>query len=136
MDGKSLWPVLSGPDAAWDRPVLIEAWLSSLPRGVAGFAGGITEFGVRTGRYKYIRYSNGAEELYDLGTDPNELTGRQRDPAYADAKAQMLGLWRQYAGCRGAACNAPLPAELQTDTSGLYLMDLNAATMWNDWYNR
>ena len=35
-------PVLRGADAAWERPVLMEAWLPWLPRPRPGFARGIT----------------------------------------------------------------------------------------------
>ena len=100
MDGISLWPVMTGADRAWRRPVLLEA-LKRLRRTSPGFPPRLSQFGVRTGRYKYVRYSNGFQELYDLRTDPNELTGLHRDPAYADVKARMVAVWKQYAGCRG-----------------------------------
>ena len=32
--------------------------------------------GVRTTRYKYVRYATGEEELYDLSVDPWELRSR------------------------------------------------------------
>ena len=80
--------------------MLLEA-LWRLPRTSPGFPPRLSEFGVRTGRYKYVRYSTGTQELYDLRTDPNELKGLQRDPAHADIKARMVAVWKQYAGCRG-----------------------------------
>jgi arylsulfatase A-like enzyme len=44
---------------------------------------------VRTDRYRYIRYADGSEELYDCRTDPNEWTNRASDPALADVKARL-----------------------------------------------
>ena len=124
MDGVSLRAVLAGEDEAWTRPVLTEAKMN-VPRTTAGFPAGITELGVRTGRYKYIRYADGFEELYDLATDPNELTGRQHDPAYAPIKRQLAEQWSRYVGCRTTACTDPLPPELQVTPDELREIDEN-----------
>ena len=35
---------------------------------------------IRTDRWRYIRYANGAEELYDMQTDPNEWTNVASEP--------------------------------------------------------
>ncbi|WP_114778545.1 sulfatase [Botryobacter ruber] len=58
LDGQSLVPVLHNPEYQWNRP-------------------GLTTFGenyssVRSERYRYIRYPDGSEELYDHQTDPYE----------------------------------------------------------------
>jgi len=134
MDGTSLWPVMTGADRPWTRPVLLEAKLG-MSRTSPGFPPGINQLAVRTGRYKYVRYSNRAEELYDLAADPNELTGRQRDPAYAEIKSRMVALWRQYAACRRTTCTAPLPEDLQVGTATLRAQDSNARRAWNRYYN-
>ncbi|QDS92407.1 Choline-sulfatase [Roseimaritima multifibrata] len=42
---------------------------------------------VRSVRYRYIRYADGAEELYDMQTDPNEYENLAGDPQYADVIA-------------------------------------------------
>lgn len=44
---------------------------------------------VRTDRWRYIRYADGAEELYDLHTDPNEWTNLASDPAQAGRKHDL-----------------------------------------------
>ena len=134
MDGATLRPVLEGPDQPWQRPVILEALLS-LPVTEPHYPARVTEFGIRTGRYKYVRYSDGEEELYDLAVDPNELTGLQRDPASADLLQRMRGLWEDYAGCRVDQCTAPLPADLQVDVPTLASFDAHARAEWDAYYN-
>ena len=45
--------------------------------------------GVRTTTHKYIRYSTGEEELYDLVADPFEMQSKHADPAFAAIKASL-----------------------------------------------
>ena len=75
LDGVSLKPLLEDPDMAWDRAVL-----------------STNEFGnhaVRSERYRYIRYFNGNEELYDHEEDPGEWANLATDPAYDEIKAEL-----------------------------------------------
>lgn len=54
--------------------------------------------GVRTGRYKYLRYVNRDpvyEELYDLQNDPNESQNLADDPEHTDLLKRMRKRWRQ-----------------------------------------
>lgn len=44
---------------------------------------------LRDGRFRYTRYRNGAEELYDHENDPNEWTNVAGDERYAAAKARL-----------------------------------------------
>ncbi|CAN5652148.1 hypothetical protein BH18ACT17_BH18ACT17_14740 [soil metagenome] len=44
---------------------------------------------MRTTRYKYVRYSTGEEELYDLRNDPFELQSRHGDPALAPVLGEL-----------------------------------------------
>ena len=57
-DGISLKPLLQNPSADWSRPAITE-----YKRGNAS---------ARSDRYRYIRYHDGGEELYDHQSDPNE----------------------------------------------------------------
>ena len=50
---------------------------------------GKDNFAVIDERYRYIRYENGEEELYDLENDPNEWTNISNVPKYADIKRQL-----------------------------------------------
>ncbi|MFM7604509.1 MAG: iduronate-2-sulfatase, partial [Prosthecobacter sp.] len=50
---------------------------------------GFSNHGVRNEGWRYIRYENGDEELYNETTDPNEWTNLAKDPQYADRKTAM-----------------------------------------------
>jgi len=60
LDGKSLVPLLKKPHGSWDAPALM-----TYQRG---------NHAVITKRWRYIRYSDGTEELYDHQSDPHEWT--------------------------------------------------------------
>ncbi|MBO93320.1 MAG: iduronate-2-sulfatase [Opitutales bacterium] len=57
-DGVSVVPLLRNPKAKWERPALM-----TYQRG---------NHAVRSQRWRYIRYADGGEELYDHEDDPNE----------------------------------------------------------------
>ena len=44
--------------------------------------------GIRSENWRYIRYGDGAEELYDMKNDPNEWTNLAGDPKYAKVIAE------------------------------------------------
>lgn len=74
-EGRSLAPVLKGGE-------------------VDAGSVAITTFGrnnhsVRNHRYRYIRYEDGGEELYDYTTDPDEFTNLASDPGYAKIMAEL-----------------------------------------------
>lgn len=75
LDGVDISSVLRDPTAKRGRPVLTT-------HGAGCHA-------VRNERYRYIRYRNGDEELYDVDEDPHEWTNRTGDVALADVKAQL-----------------------------------------------
>ena len=47
---------------------------------------------IRTAKWRYIRYADGSEELYDRAADPNEWTNLAKDPAQR-ATVQELTQW-------------------------------------------
>lgn len=77
LDGRSLTPLLADPDKAWDYPAITTY--------------DFDEFSVRTENFRYIRYIDGSEELYDHRSDPEEWTNLAGDPAFAVIKAEMIG---------------------------------------------
>ena len=45
--------------------------------------------GIRTERWRYIRYADGSEELYDMQADPNEWKNLARETEHAEVKAEL-----------------------------------------------
>jgi arylsulfatase A-like enzyme len=70
--------------------------------------------GLRTRHYKYVEYTDGEREFYDLERDPHELANlaATADPALLARLAAVLARLR---ACAGASCRAadsvPVPAE-------------------------
>jgi hypothetical protein len=58
VEGLSLVPLLKDPGLTVERPAITVY--------------GAGNYAVRDQRYRYIRYADGSEELYDHDTDPNE----------------------------------------------------------------
>jgi len=75
LQGKSFLSLLKNPQAEWDRPALTTH--------------GRENHSVRSEQYRYIRYSDGTEELYDHQKDDLEWTNLANDPKYADVKKQL-----------------------------------------------
>jgi arylsulfatase A-like enzyme len=112
-DGTSLLPLISNADRGWSRAVVTEAMMG-FGRYAEHYKLGRTPLdtrGIRLGRWKLTRYSTGETELYDLLTDPLELTNLNRDPAYAHTVRQMKVLYDRYHDCRGAGCRVVVPAK-------------------------
>jgi len=75
QEGVSLVTLLKDPSAAWSRPALTTH--------------GRNNHAVRSERYRYIRYSDGSEELYDHASDPNEWTNLASKPDLAKVKEEL-----------------------------------------------
>lgn len=75
LDGQSLVPLLRDPQLAWDRPAL-----TTHGRG---------NHALRSERWRYIRYEDGGEELYDHASDPHEWTNLAGKPEFAAVKADL-----------------------------------------------
>jgi tetrahydrodipicolinate N-succinyltransferase len=50
---------------------------------------GYQNHAARSEAWRYIRYGNGEEELYDEKNDPHEWTNLAKDPKYDKAKANL-----------------------------------------------
>lgn len=97
MQGVSIRPLLSGQTPAdWRKSILYHYYEEPGPHNVAA------HFGVRTDRYKLIRFYSAVKawELYDLKNDPNELKNVYDDPEYTevltDLKAELSRLKTYY----------------------------------------
>lgn len=71
LDGHSLRPLLMDPEAGiWTGPEVAISMVS----GIDDTDPGSKNFAVRSKEWRYIRYENGMEELYNLTYDPYEFT--------------------------------------------------------------
>ncbi len=75
LEGRSLRPLLRNPQADWDRPVLTTH--------------GRNNHSVRSERWRYIRYANGSEELYDHANDPQEWTNLATRADLKDVRSEL-----------------------------------------------
>ena len=78
LEGESLVPMLRDPGVVRERPALTTY--------------GYRNHALRSLRYRYIRYEDGTEELYDHESDPDEWTNLAGDPAYAET-IRSLARW-------------------------------------------
>jgi arylsulfatase A-like enzyme len=76
LDGESLVPTLENPDQASDREVIISNLQAH-------------EYAITNRDWRYIRYGDGQEELYDHNNDPNEWDNLANEPAYQSIRADM-----------------------------------------------
>ena len=74
-EGSSLVRLLADKNAKWHRPALTTH--------------GRNNHGLRSPRWRYIRYADGSEELYDHQADPNEWRNLADDPKLAGAKKRL-----------------------------------------------
>lgn len=65
--------------------------------------------GIRLGQWKYTKYSDGEEELYNLKADPLEMDSLQHVAADRPILLEMRKLFKRYENCKGRQCWAPLP---------------------------
>jgi len=88
FDGRTLLPLLGGRSASFARSAfLIEHYENPTDKKVPTYCA------THTSRYIYIRYGDGEQEMYDLQTDPHELTNllyHNTDPSIESLRVQML----------------------------------------------
>ena len=108
LDGRAIQELLSEHDLGRDRyfPIYVptEPGRCKAPTHATG---------VRTWRYKYVRYHDGSEELYDLATDPYELTNLATAPQLNEVKVGMKRLMEEGRRCHGTSCRASAPPLLR-----------------------
>jgi arylsulfatase A-like enzyme len=94
VEGPSIRKLLEDPAAAWDRPALTTH--------------GFQNHAVRSEGWRYIRYADGGEELYDEAKDPFEWTNLAAKPELAERKAELAKFMpAKNAGGRGKGKGKP-----------------------------
>ena len=85
VNGLSLVPLLKDVNAIWRDAILLEHWPTE-----DGIGSKIPEFyAVRSADWKYVEYSTGEKELYDLKNDPYELENIVDKPEHAEIQKQL-----------------------------------------------
>ncbi len=75
LEGFDMTPILENPAADWDQPAM-----TTHGRG---------NHSVRFGDWRYIRYADGSEELYDQAADPLEYANLAGDPKNAATMKEL-----------------------------------------------
>jgi arylsulfatase A-like enzyme len=94
MDGIPLLPLAKNPSDETNRSLLIETF-------------DVGAFGVRQGPWAFNQWNDGDEELYDLQSDPYELTNLLHGPgasSYDDVRDQLATELAKLKSCSGTGC--------------------------------
>jgi arylsulfatase A-like enzyme len=75
VEGKSFKSLLADPKSPWDRPALTTYMFNN--------------HAIRSEHWRYIRYNDGSEELYDEDKDPMEWANVAKKPELAPIKAEL-----------------------------------------------
>jgi arylsulfatase A-like enzyme len=75
VEGVSVKPLLADPQAPWETPALTTH--------------GRENHAIRSEKWRFIRYANGDEELYDEENDPMEWKNLAADPKLAEVKSDL-----------------------------------------------
>jgi arylsulfatase A-like enzyme len=78
VEGEDIKPLLLDPKAKWDKPAVTTFHRDN--------------HAVRTAKWRYIRYANGDDELYDHDKDEYEWTNLAKDEKYAGVKKDLIKL--------------------------------------------
>ena len=115
LDGRSLLPFARNPGRRSRRPLLHETGgrryvpARDHDGGETARVRRVMSYrAVRTERWLYVEYRDGARELYDLRRDPQELTSLHADPDHRRVRATLHRTLRRLAVCRGKACGTPI----------------------------
>ena len=78
-EGRSIVPLLKDPDKKWNYPTLTTM--------------GRNRHAIRSGQWRYIRYQDGSEELYDHSVDSMEWKNLAGDPQYDRIKKELSAVF-------------------------------------------
>jgi arylsulfatase A-like enzyme len=75
LEGRSLEPLINEPESPWPHPAVMTC--------------GYQNHAIRSHKWTYIKYKDGAEELYDFEKDPYEWKNRANKKCYGRIKNEM-----------------------------------------------
>jgi arylsulfatase A-like enzyme len=124
IDGVGMLGVAEHGDQGWNRGILTDTGPRNVSDGIAESDNFLAKKagpsplrfteGVRTRDYLYTEVATGWKELYDVRSDPGELTNlvhRKSEQKVVAAMAHELDVLRN---CKGRACSQPLPPLLRS----------------------
>jgi arylsulfatase A-like enzyme len=100
IEGLSLVPLLENPEQAWARPSLTTH--------------GKDNHTIRTERFRYIRYADGSEELYDRSVDEMEWTNLAENPEY-DYIKEELRRWLPEVNAEGVSTKEKMKTQTESE---------------------
>ncbi|MDQ2700202.1 MAG: sulfatase-like hydrolase/transferase [Actinomycetota bacterium] len=103
MDGISLLGAAKGKKGLPVRDIPLEAMQPLFTYSTPLTAFDVPYYGVKTPRYKYVNWSFGEQELYDLKNDPDELENLAAVPSMASLKADLEKEAARLRGCVGTS---------------------------------
>ena len=111
VDGRSFLPLLSANRPAWTRTAfMIERRGGRDAQEELGDGGDMRNpnsfNAIRTEQYTYVEYGNGTLELYDLRTDPDQLTNVATLPGNSDILHRLSMQLATLAKCGARTCRA------------------------------
>lgn len=113
VDGRSLLPFAHDPARHTKRAILHETGGSKYVRARdqdertnlrRPLKRVMTYRAIRTDRWLYVRWHNGARELYDLENDPDQRQSLHAGRAHRDVRHDLARRLRALAECAGASC--------------------------------
>jgi len=75
LEGYNIKALLENPSAKWEKPAITTFHWNN--------------HSLRTKRWRYIRYADGGEELYDHNIDDYEWKNLAKEPAYTALKEEL-----------------------------------------------
>jgi arylsulfatase A-like enzyme len=76
VEGEDVKPLLADPKSKWEKPALTTFHRNN--------------HAIRTEKWRYIRYADGGEELYDHDADPYEWSNLAKDEKFAAVKKELM----------------------------------------------
>jgi arylsulfatase A-like enzyme len=105
LDGRSFVPLLKNPSRKWPYPSITTQAPGS--------------FTVNDENYRYTRYNDGTEELYDLNKDPMEWTNLVRlNDKKADKAKIKLEKWMPKTSAPDLPSNSEVDSDKETEGKG------------------
>lgn len=99
IESRSLVPLLRDPKADWPHVALTHLDHPG-------------NYAISTGRWRYIHYSDGGEELYDIEIDPHEWENLASRPQHSAKLAEMRALApKSFAPIHSSTKKEPVPAK-------------------------